>query len=180
MRPLPVLDGHAGRQLSPPRLLHLNLFAAIVVPNFVSRPARKLRATGTIGLEPKIASQRANASRLRLDRIECIDTGQLHIEFCASIFVEQDQGATFFSTGKLLRRQITSDFQKSRQAPGAKIFRLTCRANQSHNSARLVADEGRWPSSRTRGEMRWTLMALDVRAGSVRRSRVVRASRCWR
>src|SRR5206468_11988859 len=38
----------------------------------------------------------------------------------------------------------------------AKIFRFRCRANQSHNSARLTADEGRWPSSRTRGEMRWT------------------------
>ena len=33
-----------------------------------------------------------------------------------------------------------------------------------HNSARLTADEGRWPSSRTRGEMRWTLRAAtDVR-----------------
>ena len=29
-------------------------------------------------------------------------------------------------------------------------------ANQLHNSARLTADEGRWPSSRTCGEMRWT------------------------
>src|SRR4029453_10476522 len=38
----------------------------------------------------------------------------------------------------------------------AKIFRLTCRPNQSHNSACLTADEGRWPSSRTCGEMRWT------------------------
>src|SRR6185295_3697828 len=44
-------------------------------------------------------------------------------------------------------------------APSAKIFRLTCRPNQSHNSARLTADEGRWPSSRTRGEMRWTQTA---------------------
>src|SRR5256886_13433148 len=41
-------------------------------------------------------------------------------------------------------------------APLAKIFRLTFRANQSHNSACLTADEGRWPSSRTCGEMRWT------------------------
>src|SRR5438309_10933807 len=38
----------------------------------------------------------------------------------------------------------------------AKIFRLTCNPNQSHNSACLTADEGRWPSSRRRGEMRWT------------------------
>src|SRR5436190_16115878 len=41
----------------------------------------------------------------------------------------------------------------------AKIFRFRCRANHLHNSARLTADEGRWPSSRTRGEMRWTLRA---------------------
>ena len=60
---------------------------------------------------------------------------------------------------KSTRRQITSDFPKSCQAQESKIFRLTCRANHLHNSACLTADEGRWPSSRTRGEMRWTLMA---------------------
>src|SRR5258705_3090123 len=37
-----------------------------------------------------------------------------------------------------------------------KILRFRSPANQSHNSACLTADEGRWPSSRTRGEMRWT------------------------
>src|SRR5437899_8033138 len=52
--------------------------------------------------------------------------------------------------------QITSDFQKSCQARDLKIFRFRSHANQSHNSACLTADEGRWPSSRTRGEMRWT------------------------
>ena len=52
--------------------------------------------------------------------------------------------------------QITSDFQKSCQAQESKIFCFRSHANQSHNSARLTADEGRWPSSRTRGEMRWT------------------------
>ena len=41
----------------------------------------------------------------------------------------------------------------------AKIFRLTSTANHRHNSARLTADEGRWPSSRTCGEMRWTQTA---------------------
>jgi hypothetical protein len=51
---------------------------------------------------------------------------------------------------------LNSDFQKSCQARNQEIFRLTARPNQSHNSARLTADEGRWPSSRTRGEMRWT------------------------
>src|SRR5258705_7424687 len=35
------------------------------------------------------------------------------------------------------------------------IFRLTRWPNQPHNSACLTADEGRWPSSRTCGEMRW-------------------------
>ena len=53
-------------------------------------------------------------------------------------------------------RQITSDFQKSCQARESKIFRFRSHPNQSHNSFRLTADEGRWPSSRTRGEMRWT------------------------
>src|SRR5437773_8857170 len=50
----------------------------------------------------------------------------------------------------------TGKSPESCPVPFAKIFRLTRRANQSHNSARLTADEGRWPSSRTRGEMRWT------------------------
>src|SRR6185503_3399949 len=52
--------------------------------------------------------------------------------------------------------QITSDFPKSCQAREAKIFRFRSHPNQRHNSACLTADEGRWPSSRTRGEMRWT------------------------
>ena len=55
--------------------------------------------------------------------------------------------------------QITSDFPKSCQARESKIFCFRSHANQSHNSARLAADEGRWPSSRTRGEMRWTRRA---------------------
>src|SRR5438552_4063403 len=38
----------------------------------------------------------------------------------------------------------------------AKIFCFRSHANHAHNSACLTADEGRWPSSRTRGEMRWT------------------------
>ncbi len=57
---------------------------------------------------------------------------------------------------KSTQRQITSDFPKLCQARESKIFRFRSHANQSHNSARLTADEGRWPSSRTCGEMRWT------------------------
>src|SRR5215208_4459548 len=38
----------------------------------------------------------------------------------------------------------------------AKIFCFRSHANHRHNSACLTADEGRWPSSRTCGEMRWT------------------------
>src|SRR5689334_97041 len=52
--------------------------------------------------------------------------------------------------------QITSDFQKSCQARESKIFRFRSHPNQSHNSARLTADEGRSRTSRTRGGMRWT------------------------
>src|SRR5215213_2944981 len=59
--------------------------------------------------------------------------------------------------GKLARHgQITSDFPKSCQARESKIFCFRSHANHRHNSACLTADEGRWPSSRTRGEMRWT------------------------
>src|SRR5215216_899953 len=45
---------------------------------------------------------------------------------------------------------------KTCPAPFVKIFCFRSHANHRHNSARLTADEGRWPSSRTRGEMRWT------------------------
>jgi len=41
----------------------------------------------------------------------------------------------------------------------AKIFRLTCNPNQSHNSARLTQLRGGSRSSRTCGEMRWTRKA---------------------
>ena len=66
-------------------------------------------------------------------------------------------GVVSLSTGHSgAARQITSDFPKSCQGRESKIFRLTRGPNQSHNSVRLTADEGRWPSSRTCGEMRWT------------------------
>jgi len=44
----------------------------------------------------------------------------------------------------------------------AKIFCFRICANQSHNSACLTADEGRSRTSRTRGEMRWTLRARQT------------------
>jgi hypothetical protein len=69
----------------------------------------------------------------------------------------------------------------------------------STNSSHPTPQEGRWPSSRTRGGMRWTRQRLarngiagrasrlvsdqqraDERCCSVRRSRVVLTPRCWR
>jgi hypothetical protein len=49
-------------------------------------------------------------------------------------------------------------------APFAKIFRLTRRPNQPHNSARLTRLRGGSRSSRTCGEMRWTLNARETYA----------------
>jgi hypothetical protein len=40
--------------------------------------------------------------------------------------------------------QITSDFPKSCQAQESKIFCFRSHPNQSHNSTRLTADEGRF------------------------------------
>src|SRR5215207_3080410 len=46
---------------------------------------------------------------------------------------------------------------RNRVKPGnQKYSAFVLTQNQSHNSACLTADEGRWPSSRTCGEMRWT------------------------
>jgi hypothetical protein len=43
-----------------------------------------------------------------------------------------------------LARQITSDFPKSCQPRKSKIFRFRSHPNQSHNSVRLTANEGRF------------------------------------
>src|SRR5438445_11421907 len=83
----------------------------------------------------RVGAARCPADRLQTDLLAA--QAQFHAAAC----------------DKLARRANQS---KTCRAPFAKIFRLTCRANQRHDSARLTADEGRWPSSRTRGEMRWT------------------------
>ena len=57
---------------------------------------------------------------------------------------------------RLRQTGTTGKSPESCPAPFAKIFCFRSHANHRHNSARLTADEGRWPSSRTRGEMRWT------------------------
>ena len=56
----------------------------------------------------------------------------------------------------LRQNNTTGKSPKTCPALPAKIFRFRRRPNHQHNSARLTADEGRWPSSRTCGEMRWT------------------------
>ena len=60
---------------------------------------------------------------------------------------------------QLRQNNTTGKSVQTCPVPLEKIFRLTRRPNQLHNSARLTADEGRSRSSRTCGEMRWTLMA---------------------
>ena len=57
---------------------------------------------------------------------------------------------------QLRQTGTTGKSPKTCPALGAKIFCFRSHPNQPHNSARLTADEGRWPSSRTCGEMRWT------------------------
>jgi len=63
----------------------------------------------------------------------------------------------------------------------AKIFRLSRRANQQHNSARLTRERGGSRSSRT---LRWdavdAVVPTDERRRRGRRSRVVLAPRRWR
>src|SRR6266446_7934419 len=82
--------------------------------------------------------------------------------------------------------QITSDFQKSCQASKSKIFCFAPDPNQFTDSHRLVPKEGRWPTSSTRGGMRWTRRRQasnsepDEWRCSGRPSRVVLTPRCWR
>jgi hypothetical protein len=63
--------------------------------------------------------------------------------------------------------QITSDFQKSCQAPKSKIFLFSLDPNQFTDSLRPVPQRG-VRTSRTRGGMRWTLAARETNAA------------CWR
>src|SRR5207237_4773372 len=49
------------------------------------------------------------------------------------------------TAAKLRQNSLVGQITKTCPAPSAKIFRLTSEANHRHNSARLTADEGRWP-----------------------------------
>ncbi len=64
-------------------------------------------------------------------------------------------------TRKLPDGQITSDFQKSCQAPFAKIFLFSFDPNQFTDSPRPVPTEGRCATSSTWSGMRWTRAAGD-------------------
>ena len=65
-------------------------------------------------------------------------------------------------------------------ALSAKIFRLTCRANQRHNSTRLTHRGALAIATDVRCDAMDARAATDVCGSNVRRSRVVRAPRCWR
>jgi hypothetical protein len=87
----------------------------------------------------------------------------LRIHRAACSVVKWISGACLASPGMMSgavapKLQFSKEDQADLGDPAlrAKIFRFRRRPNHPHNSARLTADEGRWPSSRTRGEMRWT------------------------
>jgi hypothetical protein len=52
--------------------------------------------------------------------------------------------------------QISSDFQKSCQAPESKIYLFSQPPNHFTSIAIPSCSEGRWPSSRTLDGLRWT------------------------
>jgi hypothetical protein len=69
--------------------------------------------------------------------------------------------------------QITSGYPKSCQAPRAKIFRLTRRANHLYDSAHLTRERGGSRSSRT---LRWD--AVDARVATDERNSSGRTKSC--
>jgi len=71
-------------------------------------------------------------------------------------------------TRKLPDGQITSDFQKSCQAPFAKIFLFSFEANQFSDSYCPVPIEGRCATSSTWSGMRWTRTARETSADCLR------------
>jgi hypothetical protein len=78
-------------------------------------------------------------------------------------------------------KQPDGQISKSCPAPREKIFRLTRRANQRYQLARLTRQEGRLAIVTN---VRWDAVdarvTTDERDLSGRRSRVVLAPRCWR
>jgi hypothetical protein len=71
------------------RLFPFNLFACVIITDFVTCATRNLGAKIAIGLEAVLADQRTYAPGLCLDGIERIETRDLHIEFHAGVLVEQ-------------------------------------------------------------------------------------------
>ena len=71
------------------RLFHLDFLASVAVADFVSGAARDLRALITIGSEPMLANQRADACGFALDGVERIDAGRPDILLHAGVLVEE-------------------------------------------------------------------------------------------
>src|SRR6266404_5949350 len=87
---------------------------------------------------------------------------------CAARRTSADHSGSTGFTSKAPDGQITSDFQKSCQAPFAKIFLFSPDPNQFTDSPRLVPHRGVSRSSRTRGGMRWTRAARETNAVCLR------------
>src|SRR5882757_6515622 len=84
-------------------------------------------------------------------------------------------------SGTTSKSQPDGQIKKSCPAPRAKIFRLTRRANQGHDSARLTRQEGRLAIVTKRAVgCGGRGCAFDERRGCGRRSRVVLTPRRWR
>jgi hypothetical protein len=92
--------------------------------------------------------------RVTAGRVDC--RGMLH-RYGPRRFVRNDKVASSAAT-KQPDGQITSDYQKSCQAPESKIFLFSLPPNQGHILSIPSCSEGRWPSSRTLGGSRWTPM----------------------
>src|SRR4029077_8019162 len=74
----------------------------------------------------------------------------------------------------------TGKSAKTCPALSRKIFRLTRRANQRYDSARLTRQEGRAHVTNARWDAVDAMVRLTKRTYHGRRSRVVLAPRCWR
>jgi hypothetical protein len=86
---------------------------------------------------------------------------------CAAKRTSADRSGLRF-TSKVPDGQITSDFQKSCQAPFAKIFLFSFEANQFTDSYCPVPIEGRCATSSTWSGMRWTRTARETSADCLR------------
>src|SRR5690349_8784098 len=74
------------------RLLSFNLFAGVVVADFITRPTGDLRASIAFRSEPVLTDQRTHSRRFFLYGLERVNAGNFGVQLQTRMLVEQIEG----------------------------------------------------------------------------------------